>query len=305
MSDAPTIADQIRESRRVRILGELSQDLFAPSKTGYDSYTCLPQKQREMDKSSIDLPFLRWELIPSKNPFDLSFEEFQNLSLNESEELVKIVYELCKDLIRDAWVSGYRQIVICDRKIIYQTLDDEPIAVEKIKKLAKEHDKACYVFSAPDIVEESIWTPITGEDLYPTLKIYVGQEETDEKDIVKQCQPIFADLDTGNPSLKVFNANLLNPALTTFSTFELREGEHLGSNYTYYQKLVKICVEDIKGKTNSVVCFVRLIRNWDRCALLQASPNRIGFVGRDLLRALRIRLKIDSLSSMTQILDVS
>jgi hypothetical protein len=305
MSDMPTIIDQIRESRRVRILGEFSQDLLAPPKTEYGFGTFLSQKQTKTSKSSIDLRFLRWELMPSKNPFDLSFEEFQGLNLNESEELVKTVYELCKDLIRDAWASGYRQVVICDRKIIYKTLEDEPITVEKIKELAKKHNKACYVFSAPDIVEESIWTQVTGEDSYPTLKVYIGLEETSEKDIVKECKPILADLDTGNPNLKVFNANLLDQALTTFSPFELREGEHLGSSYTYYQKRTKICVEDIKGKTNSVICFVRIIRDWDRCALLQASPNRTGFVGRDLLRALRIRLKIDSLKSTTQVLDVS
>jgi len=306
MSDMPTITDQIRESRRVRILGDFPQDLLTPSKTEY----CFPriflsEKQRKTDKASIDLPFLTWELIPSKNPFDLSFSEFQGLSLNESEELVKTVYELCKDLIRDAWATGYRQIVICDRKVIYKTLDDEPIAVEKIKELAKEYDKACYVFSAPDIVEESIWTPITGDDSYPTLKLYIGLEGTDEKEIIKECSPILADLDTGNPSLKVFNANLLNQELAIFSPFEMREGEHLGCNYSYYQKHVKICVQDVNGNVRSVVCYTRMIRNWDRCALLQSSPNRTGFVGRDLLRALRIRLKIDPLKNTTQILDVS
>jgi hypothetical protein len=304
MSDVITMTDQIRKSRRIRIFGDFSRDLLVPIKTVSDfPPTFLPNKQ-ETDETSMNLSSFRWEIIPSRDPFDLSFKEFQELSPNESEELVKMAYELCKDLIKDAWASGYRQVVICDRKIILKTLDDDPITVDKIEGLAKEHDKACYVFSAPDVVEESVWTLVYGDDSYPTLNVYLGSEESDEKEIVKEYLPILADLDTGNACLKVFNANLVNQALT-FSPFELREGEHLGCSYIYYQKRMKICVKDIKGNVNSVVCYVRMIRNWDRCALLQASPNRTGFVGRDLLRTLRIRLKIDPLEKKTQILDVS
>jgi hypothetical protein len=265
----------------------------------------LSENKERINNHFVDASFLGWELIPSKDPFNLSFAEFQILSLNESEELIKIVFELCKDLINDAWTNGYRQIIICDKKIIFRTELNEPISAKKVEELAKKQNKACYVFSAPDTVEESVWAPVENGDAYPTIKLYLGPEQATEKGIVNNITPVCPDFDTGNPDYKIFDANILHQELQKFNPFELRVGTHLGCTYSYYLKEAKICIKDIEGNLNSHVCPIRLVRDWAGCAVLQASPKRTGYVGRDLLRALKVRLKIDFLANSTKILNVS
>ncbi|MCW3984880.1 MAG: hypothetical protein NWE91_00465 [Candidatus Bathyarchaeota archaeon] len=254
---------------------------------------------------TADLSHVAWELFPSKDPFSLSFTEFINLELNETEELLKRVYDSCKYLLEKAWKEGTQQVMICDGKIILRSKEIDGISSEDIERVAKEKDKACYAFSAPDVVEESVWTSIDNNDSYPTLQVYLGTEDSDDNEIVENSSPVYADLDTGNPYLKVFDANQLSEPLTKFSPLQMRSGVHLNRNYTYYNKRVKMCVKDINGNINSITCSVRFIRDWIGCALLQASPNRRGFIGRDMLRILNIRLKLDPLKKITQILDVS
>jgi len=300
---ASTVYDQIYEARRIRIIGDSVLDSIS-SKTPQDIYL-LPESQGKINKYAIATASLKWVLLPATDPFAISFKEFETLSPDESEKLIRAAYELNKGIIKDAWAKGNRQIILCQNKIVFKTQEDEPISSEVIEKLAKKYNSACYVFSAPDKVEESAWTPISRDDSYPTLKIYLGKADSNEDEIIEHSSPILADFDTGNPSLKVFNSSLLPEELKEFRPFDVREGEHLGQQYTYYNKRVKICVKDINGKTSSHVCFIRMIREWNNCALLQASPNRVGFVGRDLAKALRMRLKIDAVKRITQILDVS
>lgn len=304
MRDEITFIDQVRESKRIRVIGEQLSDLLVLKKSERLP-SMLLTNQQERSKSSFDLTHFGWELLPTRNPFDLSFSEFLRLSPDESEEMLKKANDLCKSLIQDAWSNGYRQVILCKNEVIFKTHDDEPVSASKVKQLAKKRNSACYVFSAPDIVEESTWTPISGDDSYPTIKIFLGSENTADKDIIEKSSPVFADLDTGNPHYKMFNVNLFSQELQKFTPFELRQGMHLGCDYSYFNKRVKICVQDINGNINSFVCLVRMVRDWDRCAVVQISPKRTGYVGRDLLRALRVRLKIDPLHSTTQILDVS
>jgi len=248
------------------------------------------------------------EFVPrerARSPFSLSLREFRSLELDEAKELLRRVYGLCKDLLEEAWKKGFRQVVICDGKVIFESKDIEDIPNETVERLAKEYDKACYVFSAPDAVEESDWTPLGDDDFYPTLGVYLGTEDLEESEIIKSFPPIYADLDTGNPSYKIFNAKRLAEQLTRFIPTQMRQGVHLGRAYIYFSKKVKICVQDISGNATSFTYSVRLVKDWDDCALLQASPNREGFIGRDVLRDLRIRLKLDPIEKVTQILDVS
>lgn len=306
MSNVYTVADQIREARRIRVLEEFSPDLL--SLLSENEQVVIPLdslSQQQGGTITFNIPSIPWELLPSKDPFALSFKGFVNLDLNEAEELLKKVYDSCKDLLEEAWKSGFRHAIICGGKIVYKTTDIADISDETVKRIGEERDKACYVFSAPDVVEESVWTPISSDDFYPTLNIYLGMEDSDEKEIVENSSFICADLDTGNPFYKIFDANQLDEKLTKVTPLQMRRADHLGKPYVYYNKRVKMCVKDANGNINSIICIVRLVRDWDRCALLQTSPNRIGFVGRDIMRDLRIRLKLDPIEKTTQILDVS
>jgi hypothetical protein len=86
------------------------------------------------------------------------------------------------------------------RKIIYETKALDDIPNEVVMALAKERNRACYVFSAPDIVEELAWTPTMPPfDDYPTIALYLGGEKSDEIKIDDNgvFTKINSDFDTG------------------------------------------------------------------------------------------------------------
>jgi len=250
------------------------------------------------------IPVIRWVYPPPQDPFSLSFGEYSRLTYKEALELQDEVYRACSQVIEDAWKRGKRQVVICDRKIVYETESIEDIPNDEIMELAKKNDKACYVFSTSEMVEESAWTPVDEDDDYPTIGIYCGAVDSEESEIVKNSPLINADFDTGNPYLTVFDANQLPEPLASFFP-PLRYDLHLGMQYPYFQKAVKLCVKDADRKIHSVVRNIRLVRDWIGSALLQASPNRVGLVGRDLIRDLRIKVELDPIRKTTQIHEAS
>ena len=250
---------------------------------------------------------VNWRYPAPQDPFNLSFTEYSRLTYREALELQNEVYRVFSNLLKDAWRSGKRQVVICDGKIIYETESLEDIPNDKIMELAKNSDKACYVFSAPDIVEESAWILVDEEDYYPTISLFLGAEDLDESHII-QTQQIAADFDTGNPIYKIFNANQLSEPFSSF-TPPVRTGTHLGRSYTYFQKKARICVKDMSGKVHSIVRDVRLVKDWKGCAMIcgvgYAFPNRTGYVGRDLLRDLGIKIELNPITKISRIDGVS
>jgi len=250
---------------------------------------------------------ISWVYTPTQDPFSLSFAEYSRLSYREALELQNEVCKAKSNLLNDAWRRGKRQIVICDGKIVYETESLEDIPNDKIMELAKTYDKACFVFSAPDIVEESAWILVDEEDYYPTIPLYLGTEDLDESHIT-QTRQIAADFDTGNPIYKIFDANQLPEPLSSF-TPPVRTGTHLGRNYMYFQKHAKICVKDMSGKVHSILRDVRLVKDWKGCAMMCGSgyafPNRTGYVGRDLLRDLEIKIELDPITRISRIDGIS
>ncbi|MDV3244468.1 MAG: hypothetical protein LYZ66_04745 [Nitrososphaerales archaeon] len=262
-----------------------------------------PSNKLEGQIGSVGVAIGGWRYEPPK-PFDISLAEFRRLSYEVVASLQKEVRRLCSRQIEDAWKRGMRQVVIVNNKVIFETKDIEDIPNEKIRALAEEHRKPCYTFTAPDLVEESGWTMVDSDDHYPTLGLYVGPEDSKESSL-ENFFPVDADFDTGNPNLKVFDASRLRGDLSQFDALDLRETEHFGKPYSFYQKKVKICVRDESNKIHSVVTRVRLVRDWAGCGLLQYSPNRTGFVGRDMLHLLRIKAELDPTKRVTRVYGIS
>jgi hypothetical protein len=259
---------------------------------------------------TVELELIGWKYEEehltgvNDDPFALTLDQFLSLPLDKAERMQEKAYDLCKSRLHDAWKKGLRQVVVCDNNIIYSTPSREDISNDLVERLAKQHSKACYVFSAPDMAEEGcVWTHVNDIDFYPTLCVYVGSEDSSDSDLIEKTPPIAADFDTGNPYMCTFDANQFTGSLASFSPLEMRRGVHLGAIYTYFEKTARICVQDENGVPHSTVRNVRLMRNWRGSALLQASPNRVGFVGRDLQRELGIKLQLDPLNRSTRILN--
>ena len=279
------------ETRQPFLVLEPIAEIVAPIQT--------PSNDLEGQVSSITLSAWEYEIL---NPFTISLEKYRRLSYEQIVSLQKEVRRLCSKTIEDAWKSGKRQIVIADNTIIFQTEEIEDIPNEKIHALAEEHKKPCYTFTAPDSVEESGWTMVDSDDHYPTLGLYIGAEDSPESNLATGFYPLDADFDTGNANLKVFDANQLAGELTKFDALDLRQAEHHDKAYTYFQKRVKICVKDEGNDVHSFVARVRLVKEWAGCGLLQYSPNRTGFVGRDMLGLLGVKVELDPTRKVTRIL---
>jgi hypothetical protein len=252
-----------------------------------------------------DVPNIgKWEFSSPLDPFSLTHNEFLSLALDDAKDLLQRVSDLCNDEIKEAWRNGSSQIVICDGKIVLESKDSKDIPNETVEQISKELDKACYVFSAPDKVEESAWTPVIDDaDYYPTLYVYLGTENQSEAEITKGL-PICADFDTGNPCYKIFDANQVEEPLNVFTPLELRRGTHLGRNYDYFSKRVKICIRDENGLIGSVTSTARFVSEWEGCAVTQVSPNRVGYIGRDVLSQLKLKIELDAKRRITRILSL-
>ncbi len=263
----------------------------------------IPSDKPEGQMGLLGMQSGGWQYEPP-NPFGISLAEFRRLRYERITSLRKEVRRLCSEQIENAWKRGKRQVVVADGKIIFETEELEDMPNEKIHALAEEHRKPCYAFVAPDFVEESGWTMVDSEDHYPTLGLYLGPEDSDESKLGSFYR-IEADFDTGNANLKAFDANKLGGNLSKFDALDLRETEHHGKPYTFYQKKVKICVKDESGTIRSIVTRVRLIKEWEGCGLLQFSPNRSAFVGRDMLRLLQIKAELDPTKKVTRVYGIS
>ncbi len=261
----------------------------------------LAMGSRWTSRSRVGFEVIRWGARSQDDPFRITLSEFLSLDLEDVERLYAIVATLCKRQLTEAWRSGAKKAVISDGTIVHTSPSEEGAPVDLVKALSQKLGRPCYVFSAPDAVEECVWNEVNDHDCYPTIDIFVGTESQPEADIIK-APAIPSDFDTGNPNYRIFDASLFPKELTSFNAYELNGGVHLGMNYAYYERKVKVCVKDISGSTHSLVRRVRLVKNWKGGALLQASPNRRGYVGRDLVRDLRVKVELDPARKTTRIL---
>jgi hypothetical protein len=274
--------------------------------------------------SSIILPFINdssgsqkiksYEILPKiiidnkktfiyflkNDPFDLSLKEFLDLRLEDAKNLQIKAYKSSKKILDEAWKKGIKHVILCNGKIVYGSSENKDLSNEIVENIAKKYNKAFYVFSSSDIVEESQWTKVSDEDYYPTLKLYIGEENIENTDLLK-TSPIYADFDTGNPYLRIFDANRFKSPITDFTVLEMRQSEHLNKIYTFFNKKVKIVIKDENNSIRSILSNVRLVQEWKDSALLQVSPNRVGFVGRDLIREFRIKIELNPSDSSTRI----
>jgi len=303
MSDYMQLEEQNKEAKKEHILGEIPD---FPLYVKYDTMRQIPVSiQANMFSSNQLIPFYQFITFTIRryliqDPFMISLKDFQNLSIEDAETMHKEVFKQCKELLNESWKNGTRHVIICNKKIIYTSKDLEDISNEIVEQLAEKYNKACYVFSAPDMVEECVWTRVDEKDFYPTLKLHVGLEDSDENQVITTV-PIYADFDTGNPYLCAFD---LSRFKVKFNPLHIRQAEHLKKLYTFFTQKIKICVKDEGNKIHSITRQVRLVKDWKNCALLQASPNRAGFVGRDLMRDLDIKVELNPVTKNTRILQI-
>ncbi len=234
----------------------------------------------------------------------MTWKEFLSMSLDETGELHEKAGYLCAPLLDESWNRGMKQAIICDGQIIYETQSNEMLS-ERVKQEAERRNKPCYAFFAPPRIEESVspWSHVVLNDYYPTLPINLSPPEAD--DVERNHVSISADFDTGNPDFKAFDADRIGNLLGDLHAWERHVSRrHPGGELECFRKRAKVWVKDETGVVHGVICDdIELVRRWRRSTLVtySGSGNRVGFVSRDLLCMLKVRVQFNPTWRVTEI----
>jgi hypothetical protein len=244
----------------------------------------------------------QWRLTNVLDPFTISFDQFSKLNFADASRLQDAVYEKFSEKLQSYWRRGVRQVVVCDEDIVYETDSIIDIPNEKALSYGKEKNKAVYVFTAPDLVEESAWCPtMPPYDEYPTIPLFLGEETVDENKIDDPTlfANVVTDFDTGTSVARIFAWEVLTQGLKRYVP-PIRSTDHLGVKYDYFNRSAKILVRTVSQIVHSTASEIRVVPQWQGSALLQANPNRFGFVGRSIIGDLRVKLELDPVEKKTR-----
>jgi hypothetical protein len=151
--------------------------------------------------------------IIEKNPFEMSYEEFEKLSEEEQDEVSWQAFSRNKAWI-DEQLRKHRAewIVVIGGKVekFSSTLVDVPMQNE-IRKMGMEKGLTPFLFIREPLIEESAfglathsqWAELEDDDFYPTVTIVVGKVDDDKSELENSGIRLVADIDTGSPSIIV------------------------------------------------------------------------------------------------------
>lgn len=278
---------------------------FSPEKIGIKE-TSQPEPPAEPrimisnEEVSIADPF---NLPPTTLVGGLDFETYDKLYKKLEEKYGEQINQRFRE-------TKARTLVIYkdDGRIEVAGKSDSPYypSDDELEKIQKERGKVCYVIGW-DIIEESKciekseWTfiPQIPVNPYPTIPIYLGKQDEEYKDIIRQDRLIIADFDTGNPYILAFKDEYREGLLKILAGLKRRREikytfERDKYNYDYYVNKVKIGLCDSKDDKRFCCAEfdVLFILNWQNSPFIDASPLRNAFVGRALWLPGKLRFSL-------------
>jgi len=244
------------------------------------------------------------EYLNSVDPFDIPLDKYRELVYNEGYSRVanriiaERLHKLHGDLIRKEFKRTKAQsIVLCNGKVIYSSKNRYEPSDEEIRKMEEEMGKPCFIITGEPMIEEkSSWSYLSAEDYYPTIETYIGVSSWKDEDVFKKGIRVICDFDTGNPEYMVLDEEVCRRI--TEEVPIRRIGYHLGMLYSYYPRNMRIGVTDGIRKR----CLNKIVEGVDNWHDVEsnpykiANPRREGFVGRDLMLRLFLKLILDPLS---------
>lgn len=241
------------------------------------------------------------EEIKTADPFDLSLDLVQSLRNDEYNSLIKRLYDIHGDWIRrKLQETNAGLMVVCNRQVIHTSKDEYDFSANEV---AKEHEqkvgKPCYIIGRQSLIEEQIAWSNLGErsylrngDFYPTIEFHLGREDWSEEKLFKEGISITSDFDTGNANTSAFDEDICRDIVDQPGMRMSKP--HLTRMYIYNVRNMKIGIE-AEGKRRSLTKPVEGVEDWDNSdnPLKQINPQREGFVGRDLMLELLIKVILD------------
>ncbi len=237
----------------------------------------------------------------------MTFQTYLSLSGTERRELVLEVQERNRDWIaqqlkahRAAW------ILVCGGKVIESSTDlnDYP-SPQRLMQVGQEQDRIPFVFSRPPFFEETVWTALQSNDFYPALPLSVGAEDWDHTSLLAQGRSLTADLDTGSPYLFfswewLLSENLVTPTPVDFP----QTWTHLGRQYVYYTRTLRVGVADEGGTVRSLPIACECVEDWQSSPLCEVNPARLALAGRNLLLQFPLTVELNGSARVTRVTSV-
>lgn len=90
---------------------------------------------------------------PTPYPFRITAGVYNSMTSSEVNSLYDEVYKMFKKTLKAKWEKGMKQVVICNGEVAFETDNEEDIISNIVEDISKRHNRACYTFSAPDIIE--------------------------------------------------------------------------------------------------------------------------------------------------------
>lgn len=244
------------------------------------------------------------------NLFKLTFDEFMKLSSEDQKNwrhriLISKRDWLNKQLIR----NNAEWLLILGGRIerISPTLDNFP-SKNDVYQLAKDKNFAPFIYVKDPQIEESTnlknksnWSLLNNRDFYPSIKIYIGLEDTSIEELINPKNEIITDFDTGSPVIVIDQGELKKRDIPVENEFEVAN-IHLGKTYDFPLPQINIGVKTSHNSHKSRSFRVRSVSDWKSSPFCIINPNRKGLVGRNLLIDLNLHILLKGDEKVTQII---
>jgi hypothetical protein len=231
------------------------------------------------------------------SPFRMSWEDFALLDEGERDR----VYERAAEG-RGRWAQselrrrGARWLVVVGDEVVAASGDLNAIpSDQELERWGRERNRVPFYFEG-EVIEEvrapghALWTELSGGDAYPTLPL----------DLLAPLESaLAADLDTGSPFTFV-NSERVRGVPSVLRPW--RAGHHLGRRYFWKKIPARLAVSDVSGHRHAADMEVRAVRAWAQSPFSEINPRREALVGRDLLRALGLRVALVAKERRTEVL---
>jgi hypothetical protein len=263
----------------------------------------LRQKIRELVEHQL-------EILAIKDPFKVSFAEFERMSEEEQAQLRCVALRRYGQWVdaelarrKAAWI-----LVVGGEVISYETCLDSLPTRSYAYTIAQQKKLAPFLFTKEPLIEEvalpshiSIWSSLAPDDAYPTIPVLIAHSELPDDALVLKGLSLIADFDTGSPAIFLNQDNVRGCGVDLEDLMPLTRF-HLGRPYHYVVPTMKVAIPTRADTIRSGVFQVYAVRDWSNSPLTLVNLSRQGLVGRNVLLQFGMEINLNGQSQSTTVL---
>lgn len=234
------------------------------------------------------ITYSQWK---DKKPEHVTLGEYTN-NVDVYEGLSSAHWSKHKHWILEAMrKKGLAWVVVCGGEIVDQSSSMEDFPDEqRLAEIARRKGYVPFAYSRlvpPESVEPrpNTWNAtVEAGDSYPSIRVKIGTWDAAE------------DFDTG--AFKTF----VSDEIVKKGFFDSwRDEFHLGDRYEFCTKRIEFAVVGDDGRVETVNIPVYVVKRWSGSPFVRMNIRRRILVGRDVLRAIRMTVTLDSNDQITRV----